>query len=135
MNSLQDKTKIIKNNKIESSILDPPQPGILISIPSSSKDQNLFLHSRKKITLMAEESCIPSLTLSSQLEIYKWRNQTEFPIVKTHFIKIKDETGHEENNNTKLDIYTEHCPIRLSHIYEIALGQCLYLLKECIVGF
>ena len=135
MNSLQDKTKIIKNNKITSSILDPPQPGTLISILSGSMNQTLLFHSRKKITVVVEESCIPSLTLPPQMEIYKWRNQTEFPIVKTHFIKIKDETGHEENNNTKLDIYTEHCPIRLSHIYEIALGQCLYLLKECIVGF
>ena len=46
---------------------------------------------RKKVNLAVVGAEIPKLKLLTNLEAYEWRNQTEFPIVKIRYVRIKEE--------------------------------------------
>ena len=134
MNLNSQQKKCQKNNLLSISVLKLPSKDTLISIPSQCSDYNLVHYSDKKVNLAVYKLQIPKSKLLTNLETYQWRLHTEFPIVKTKFISVKNQSSNSASM-IDLEAYIEHCPLRLNLIYEITLGQALFLLKECMVGF
>lgn len=71
------------------SVLNLPPKNLLISAPSPSCDYELYHEGSKKMCIEAYRTSVPKARLFSNLEIYEWRNQTEFPMVKTKYISIQ----------------------------------------------
>lgn len=136
------KSPIAKGNKItmkkdDSTLLSvlhlPPQSSFL-PVDSPSSDYKLFHHAKIKSNLAVLNVNIPNIKLLNNLEIYEWRKQTDFPIVKTFFVNVKKKT-HTIGDKVELEVFTEHCPLKLNRIYEMSTSQTFFIIKEALIGF
>ena len=59
-------------------------------LPSPSSDYHLLHQTKKKITYATYEMKIPKEKLLPYLQVCEWRYHTEFPIVKTRYVDVKD---------------------------------------------
>lgn len=123
-----------KGTQLPISVLNLPPRNQLISAPSPSSEYELYHVAGKKMCIEASITTVPKAKLFSNLEIYEWRNQTEFPIAKTRFITIQP-NYLQSTNSIELTVYNEHCPLKLNRMYEMTLAQTLYMLKESVIGF
>ena len=86
------KEKIVKREKpLTLSVLNLPSKSVLMEMLSPSSDFKLYHHAKKKINFAVYTVNVPKPKLFSNLEIYEWRNQTDFPIVKTHYISVRNQ--------------------------------------------
>ena len=75
------------------SILNLPPKSCLLSMCSPTNDYKLYYHTKNKANLAVFNVNIPKTKLFGNLEIYEWRKQTEFPIIKTSFVSVKKQTN------------------------------------------
>ena len=84
--------------------------------------------------MAAYKTTIHKSKLLPNLETYEWRSQTDFPIVKTVFVTVK-ENDCSTTQTVEITAFNEHCPLKLTQIYDMPIGQMLYMLKETMLGF
>ena len=63
-------------------------------MPSPSTDFRLYHYGKKKLNLAVFATTVPQTKLFHNLELYEWRRQTDFPIVKTRYVSIKSKTPY-----------------------------------------
>ena len=86
------KDKPFKREKpLTLSVLNLPTKSALMEMLSPCSDFKLYHHVKKKINFAVYTVNVPKPKLFSNLEIYEWRNQTDFPIVKTHYISVRNQ--------------------------------------------
>ena len=134
MDVLESVQGIGRKGPLAIAVLNVPARSTLVTVPSQSAEYQLLYHSKKKMTMAVYKIQLPRAKLFANLEIYEWRHQTEFPIVKTRHIAVHVDP-QQPSHLVTLEVYNEYCPIKLTQILKLNLGQSLYFLKECIVGF
>ncbi len=92
MDLLGSTRRSVRNSPLSLAVLNIPTKNTLISMPSPSNDYHLLHHSKKKTTLAVYRIQLPKAKIFTNLEIYEWRHQTEFPIVKTRHVSVKGHT-------------------------------------------
>ena len=83
-----------KDSPLTLSVLSLPPKTQLLSMPSPSTEYKLYHHVKRKINLSAFSTVLPKAKLFSNLELYEWRKQTDFPIVKTRYISVKNQASN-----------------------------------------
>lgn len=85
-------------------------------MPSPSREYKLYHYTKRKLNFAVYNIEIINPKLFTNLETYEWRKQTDFPIVKTRYISLKQQSNNP-NQRVEVEVFNEHCPLRLNHIY------------------